>query len=489
MCIKERGYFQISWRIVDVNICIKHRIELVSGCQNCLKKIEIKDLTSLTLCPYCGHDLCKSVIVNVEDESLFQQEWLQNTWKQLLLPNGWHLSATELAARLLYLLEGKPLVFNRENAKRGTKGLVNLATLLQHIRSTLSTQRVLHISTVINILQKEHNTIAELFEMSLPTAYENSIRAQYVEKRVNYACQAPWCLDYGQKGSLTKSGTSFKKKANGESLLYYMYCGKCGCEYAVTREGEIQERSYFIKAYYLLKAYPADEITLVGLSKLTKLTQDQIRRFKAYVRSRGSQFESLGYYVRNGSFPFNVVLLDRFVTAIQSNVRIKQIKLWIDWINYDQFLTYRFHQEVIVEMLNQGREGYHKGKKIHLEQVKDFLKLMIKREDKISINSVAKGLRVVPETLRLLGANKWIGEARKEQRDLDLLTRKQSWLERAKYFFFINANTRISSEELYKYLGISRTVLYRIAPDVSKLIGGLLKQHNLNLMILKDRVR
>src|SRR5690606_29083881 len=56
-CLQEKLYYQIFWKIKDLNVCIKHNVLLADKCGTCNKLIKWENLTDINLCPGCGYSL------------------------------------------------------------------------------------------------------------------------------------------------------------------------------------------------------------------------------------------------------------------------------------------------------------------------------------------------------------------------------------------------------------------------------------------------
>lgn len=82
-----------------------------------------------------------------------------------------------------------------------------LPTLLQHARDSLSQQRTLHLSFLLNILNKHYHSINEFLEITVPDCFVESVIQGGVVRRTDHlSCLAPWCNGYQRPGTLVKTG-------------------------------------------------------------------------------------------------------------------------------------------------------------------------------------------------------------------------------------------------------------------------------------------
>lgn len=260
--------------------------------------------------------------------------------RTLLWPGGFYIQSHDVAMRLLYLLSGRQPHFNRQLAEVALPS--TLPKLLQHARESLSQKRTLHLSFLLNTLHEHHVSMPEFLQTTVPDSFLKSVRQGVVRRAEQLACLAPWCNGYRQPGSLVKTGTTLKRRKSGETLLYYLACNECGCEYAIYEDGELKERTYFIEGYQALKETNAP---LGGLKRLTRsigFTEDKTRRCLAYFCTRNQ-------FVDPSAIPFEVdtSLLERVLNDTRKGTKLKVIQQWKCWESYQQFLVYRFHPEVM----------------------------------------------------------------------------------------------------------------------------------------------
>lgn len=254
-CLRNKNYHRLLWRVNGIQTCITHRILLENKCPLCKKGIKYQDVNTLNKCPYCDVDL--SISLNSPSKGgcdWNQQIWLYQSWNQLLNSKVDKISPQTLALRLLYLMNKRQVIFDKERVSIELQGASKLPGLLQLARDSLKQKRTLHISFILNVLRENHFEINDLLGLELPHEFIDSVLTPSRLKKDVVACKAPWCVNFGVEGALLQTGTSFKRKKNGSVFSYYLACIKCGCEYAFNSENKIEERTYFIKGYNLMKS-------------------------------------------------------------------------------------------------------------------------------------------------------------------------------------------------------------------------------------------
>ncbi|MFY9074075.1 TniQ family protein [Malaciobacter mytili] len=105
-CLKEKAYFKSSWRIMFVNICLKHKIYLLNKCPNCSSIITYTKTNSnleIYNCTNCNVDLRKSISkkVNINSDEYFYQNFLSK-----IAQNGYYIyqNNCQYSMGLFYLL-------------------------------------------------------------------------------------------------------------------------------------------------------------------------------------------------------------------------------------------------------------------------------------------------------------------------------------------------------------------------------------------------
>jgi predicted RNA-binding Zn-ribbon protein involved in translation (DUF1610 family) len=480
ICLNEHPYNRLLWRINGIDICLKHKVQLVKKCQVCNRVIKYKDFSIMDECPYCHEKFSSlSPIEPVAQSDYLLQQDLQELWIQLLKPGALKLTPSEVALRILYLANQQNEILDRNRLKNNISNKNLLSTMLQQARGTLSDKRAIHIALVLKFLQFFRIDVNSFYGIKLPEIFVECIKLPLEEMKRQHACIAPWCRNFGKAGGLVKTGTSVKKKISGEKLHYYLACPECGCEYAVNEAGQLEERTYFIKGYSFLRELQSNEDNLKAIAKKSGLSEDKVRRCYAYFRTRalfsfGSN-HSKGWV--NKQIKIEEQLLNKVIEAAKAYKPLKDVAKWPMWESYDHFLTYRFHPEVVRAILLQMRRRSKRGLKINLESVQNLIGEFLKADIEISLKNVAQSLNVSPETLRSVGANPVIASARKDQRDRSLTTRTQNLLAQADAFFLQNQDKHITASQLYDFLGISRPVLWRTNPKLTNQLKNRIRQY------------
>lgn len=480
-CLDEKPYHRLIWKIKGIEACFKHRCALLDCCLHCKKKIKYRDLVKLDSCPYCEKELYgpkKNLGASFGHQS--DVEWILDAWNRLLEPNDVNFPPQEVALRILFILNDFVHSFDKEKVKMKMKEPGKLPTLLQHARGSLSQKRALHISFVLEVLKENNISMKMFLDMKVPKSFVESILIPVKTKKERAFCLAPWCSDYMVEGTLVKTGTSIKNKNNGQIMSYYLVCQSCGCEYAFDQENNLIERTYFIKGYNLLKDYDRIE-GFNSISRRTGLTVDQIRRCLAYFRSRDELSATRHTPLKANEltdFSLSPDLLQRFVEAIKNGMPLKKIESWDCWSRYDHFLTYRFHQRVMEQLIRQKRSSFKRVS--NTDRMRDVIKIvdsMFERDDDITVEKVAKRAGVCVQTLRNWGCCPYINKMKKGQFEYRILNKKETF-QLMIDDYFNNLEGKALSSLLYEYLGIKRTLLWRFAPELTSFINDRVKMHN-----------
>src|SRR5690606_37621607 len=131
--------------------------------------------------------------------------WYTDIWNYQLKSQSQPLDPSEIAIRILYLMNNKSNNADLNNIEKNMRNPGVFPTLLQHARNSLSFERTLHISFILNTLKENNVGIAEFLELVVPSTFVNSIRTKSLLKIDKVSCQAPWCSSYKKAGSLKKT--------------------------------------------------------------------------------------------------------------------------------------------------------------------------------------------------------------------------------------------------------------------------------------------
>ncbi len=475
-CLEEKLYFKLIWKIQDVNVCVVHGIPLLRRCYSCGSLLKLHESALIRSCQ-CRFKLsCLENGKAISTTELEHQAWLYQAWNTLL-KSGYFLNSFDVAIRILYILNFRQTVFDREKVDMvSINSSLSLATLLQHARGSLSQKRTLHFSFILNTLYDTQITMDEFLSMDIPQNFIDSIRQEVVPKYDQLFCIAPWCSSYMNSGTLVKTGTSLRRLTSGELRYYYLACKKCGCEYALNKKGEITERTYFIKAYNRLKDIVFAEKSVKRLASELGFSEDKVKRCLAYFQSRNIFSEA------DKRTNLDFTLLNDFVNALEKGKTIKEIQTWNRWGSYNHFLLHRFHSNVIQALIQFKRpRSCYNDSAVNRERVHQVLLQMLKEDLDITISSVSDMVGVCPETLRNWGCNEDIASAKSNQKEKRIQQMKNSLYNSIDSYLESHKQETVFSDDLYEYLGKKRTVLWRIAPEITSYVTSRLKQHHSKL--------
>ncbi|MED1662769.1 TniQ family protein [Brevibacillus laterosporus] len=472
-CLKEMLYYRLLWKMASVTACIQHDVFLVNRCPSCKKQINFQDVQLLSVCPHCGFLLVRSQARSIDDSEREQQHWINEALLVLFEPGNHHVKPHETAMRLLYLQSGRQPYFDRQLTEAAVLSV--LPTLLQHARDSLSQKRILHLSFLLNTLHEHQHSMNEFLEITVPDSFVESVRQGVVRRADQLSCLAPWCNGYQRPGTLVKTGTTLKRRKSGEVLLYYLACTECGCEYAIDEDGELHERTYFIEGYRALRTVNTPLIGIKLLSRSLGFTEDKTRRCLAYFCTRMESFEWNGAWIE-----LDTSLLEQVLNNVRKGTILKVIQQWNCWESYQQFLIYRFHPEVMRALvdLKRPRPSKQSDGVVKCEKVRETLEGLLERNEDITIVAVCDILGVCPETIRHWGYNDLIAEAKQLQRGQRIQSRKDEIYEKMETYLLSNPTVVVTSRAVYNMLGIQRTVLWRIAPELTAYIHEQIVQHN-----------
>lgn len=479
LCISEKKYYKINWKINQINACVLHKVKLFNACPVCMKLIKYKDIEVIGLCPYCDFNLDKvDKLVYLNSHELKREKWYNDNWVTLTQCVNISLPPNELAISIIYILSGYSEIFVREDLTKKLESAAILPTLLQHARGTLSMERTLHLGFVFDILKDNNSSIDDLLNLKVPEQFRRSLLVKTMIKSNSVACFAPWCDSFGISGSLIRTGTSTKIKKNGTKFSYYLTCMECGCEYAFDEDNKLIERTYFIDTYEKLSYMCNETDTINDLATKLGVSKEKIKRVFAYFRTRNFPFKK---DIVKQPIKIQNNILKNLVSAINKYENINVIKKWDCFNDYNEFLTYRYHQDVIGALFNQHRTLKAKANsnsKEYAKIIKDVLEQMYSDNEDITIKSICKKVGVCPETIRNWGFNKLIAEKKKSQREKRILDKKDEI-----YLMvdnFSQNNNSYSSKDLYQYIGVRRPILWRIAPEITAYISIRLKERKSN---------
>ncbi|MDC3414769.1 TniQ family protein [Terrihalobacillus insolitus] len=464
LCLIENNCYRIIWKIKNVNVCLNHSTILLTNCWNCEQVIYYRELSTIGNCPHCGVNLKEGNNIEVNYNEL--NESSIRSWEFLLSNKVENIQSQQLAKKLLFLLNHQKSELDRVLVSENLNEHTSLPTLLQHVRGTKKQQNHLHLEIVLNILSDLHMDFKQLIEVEVPADFEDSLNKKL--KIEGVSCLAPWCSSYKSGGSLIKTGTSRKVRIDGTILKYYLICKECGCEYAYDHNDQLIERSYFISAYQKLINFDTTVFSLKSLALELELSLDRTRRILGYFISR-LPLRNLGF---TKGYVIEPVKLGYFIEELKENKNIKDIRKWDQWKDYNEFLIYRYHIEVINQIYSrENRKITPKNNNSNFLLVKKTVDHLFDENQDITIRNVCTALKISIETVRNWGGNAYIAKMKKKQRKIRLSQMEEEIKRKLDTYFEMTPPEEVSSGHLYRYLGIGRTVLWRINKDLTRLIS------------------
>lgn len=476
-CLNEKNYHKLLWCINNIDICIEHKIKLKDKCLRCNNILYLEKMTTTNICPYCGFDL-RSIIENekLSSENLEFSRWITETWETLLFNKHRKLKNDETAMKVLYILNNYEMIFDRNIIKINSKLYSCIETLLQHARNSLSINRKIHFSILFRILHENNVSMEEFIDLKVPCGFVKSVMAGITIKKDKVSCLAPWCVNYNIVGTLTKTGTTFKSNSRGKTLLYYLICPECGCEYAFDTSQNLIERSYFIESYKKLKKIWHKELCLTEIADALNISLDKTKRCLAYFNVRDMFVGRASY---NDRFLINQEYIKIFKESIERNTNMKKIEKWGIWKSYREFLLYRYNTSIMRALMEQSRKrGLRTDRSANAIILKQVLEDMLSKDVNITISSVCNQLNVSPETIRQWNCNLLISKMKELQKSNRYKQRKEMLYTKIQEYLGNNQNRAIRSKDIYKHIQVIRTVLWREYPEVTKFITEEVKKVN-----------
>ncbi|WP_233095904.1 hypothetical protein [Alicyclobacillus sp. SO9] len=317
----------------------------------------------------------------------------------------------------------------------------------------------------------------EFLQVGVPGSFAVSVRKGVVRRLEQLSCLAPWCDGHQSPGTLVKTGTTLKRRKSGKTLFYYLACTECGCEYAINEDGQLEERTYFIEGYQALTGTNTSLNGMKGLARSIGFTEEKTRRCLAYFCTRVELDQWSESLVVDSS------LLERVFAAVCHGTTWKTIQQWDCWDSYQQFLVYRFHPQVMRALIGLKRPRPWKRSDgiVKREKVREVLDEFMKNDRDITIAAVCNTVGVCAETIRNWGDNDLIAEAKKFQWEQRTQRRKDEIYQKIENYLSQNLTTILTSGSLYNIIETSRTVLWRIAPEITAYIHERMVEHNRNI--------
>lgn len=467
-CLEEYLYYKLIWQVKEITWCPKHNISLFSKCWNCNKNLNLLPSDSqIGICPYCGEELKNAPAFQTE----INNSRLQIDWEYLLNPNKGlkpiqNCSIQQsLALKLLYMAQNNNLE------------TTSLKPILQIARESKVNQTFVHLSSIFKIIRKVGISMEDFLCLDVPTVFIKSIFKTHVSMNKQYACLAPWCESYQRPGSLIKTSTSTKHKKDGSHSNYYMFCSKCGIEYCIDDKKNLVERGYFISfAWGKIKEAMNQPVIIKEISKSLKVPVDKIRRSIIFLLANK--------LIKNDNLPLSVPknhspeLINSFIELINSGLNAKIIPKRLN-LSYNEFLYYWYLPEIKIAYIRHKKPQFKRADKTERNNLfNEALDYFALNNIAITIKSVCEHIGICPETLRNWGLLSKLKEAKELQKNKQIKINTSLFEENARIIIagLLNNKSVITSEEVYKLLGVKRNILVRTYPDVQKYISSLMKK-------------
>ena len=137
LCLKEKTYNRLVWRIKNIKICNQHKVKILDKCLLCNNLIKYEELRELGVCPHCGISLkFKTESENFDEEFLKEQKYLYETWNTLFYGEYDKVNSKDTLYKILYILNNRNNTFNKEELESSFKEKNNLALVLQYAKKT-----------------------------------------------------------------------------------------------------------------------------------------------------------------------------------------------------------------------------------------------------------------------------------------------------------------------------------------------------------------
>lgn len=480
-CLREKPYHLFLWLLKDIKICHKHYCRLETACIHCGQIIYLRELENFQFCPHCNCSLMDEVNSYYYNNCLLKkQKWLIDNFIFLNSNQGSLISYRDLVLKILFILNQYESILNKDNVYQALyNNSEKLDDLLKRARNTC--KQNVNLSFLMDILYQNECSFEQLFKLKVPNEFKESVLMRRTPLINTLTCLAPWCSK--KKGSLIKTGTHCKRNRKGK-LKYYVICPECGCKYGVDSNNKLVEVTKYISMYCYLSSIKNKEISLQKASRESGFSCSILKKGIAYFDSR----EVLGF--ENYEIEYHDVCLRSVLNAIKEGETIKSIGYWKTWINHYEFLYYRYHKEVLDIEISKIKGDVEKKPSLQKDklekQILPILDTMIKKDEDITIKNVCSKALISPTTLRLWGGNPILASMKKKQ----IRSRQNRYIEgvqvRIEEYFTENNHSLIRATELYNYIGVKRTALWRVLPDITAWINQQITEHN-KLIKQKDK--
>jgi hypothetical protein len=469
-CIEVNSSYKIIWQVKEVNYCPIHNIKLHLYCNHCNKKIPIcPSKSKITICPNCNSSLITTPAqpyrVSSTDLRIID-DWtylLDSSTANIKLIN--ELSSEQsLALRLLFITHNYKNKIDQSEQR-------TLSSIMQIARNSKVAQTFIHLRTVFHFIRKFNISMQEFLSFEVPINFTNSILNQKIKLIENYSCLAPWCNHFQIPGSLERTSTSLKAQKSGQNIKYYMFCNDCGTEYGLTKyNNKLVERGYFIDlAWEKVKNNLKKGEKFTVLAKKINTTNDKLRRAIIFLAAN-NLIELNQVPIEIPSTHDSKKLLD-MKNLINQGLPAKHIQK-ILCLKYNDFLFYWLSREIRKEYLKNiiKRPCIFDFGTERKQKFENAINKLLSKNNPITVKAICKELNVCPETLRNWGFLSSVKKYKSLQINKLQEEFKNSIILKTDEVLttLLLKGTQIFSDDLYKSLGIRRTVLVRKYPELTK---------------------
>lgn len=466
-CIENTNSISLHWKLKGVDVCTEHNKQLMNKCGHCHCSVLYQDIRVVNRCPYCSGYLSKVKDSReiIDQSNVKQQAWLIENWKQLIEYTGRSFTPSEIAIKMVYILNGQQEKYNKELIRKSRYSGC-LEYLIQCARGTLSKKCAVHVTSLFSVLYAANSHVRGFFELNVPEGFIYSLHEKSIgEIAAGTACIAPWCERYGARGELVSTGI-FQTKKSGKSLSYCMVCPFCGCEYALDEDNHLVERSYFIKAYDILSNRNISKLTWPERIKVMGLKRGRIQRVLAYFQIH-DVLELDGIIKPD----INEKLLEKFVQELDKGIDLVEIRFWKEWVNYDQFLVHRYHPLVVQALF----KSYTKPKTqdsdpIFRANINNTCMELLECDTAINLPAVAKAWGTSATTIRNKGCSDLVELYRTKQFEMKRGKVSMKIEQKVTRYLEEHEGKKVSMKELYAVTHTNYASLRRYAPQLIKQI-------------------
>jgi hypothetical protein len=471
LCLNEAQYFRLIWQVKAIHHCHIHGIPLVDRC-SCGKPIPyLPPNITAACCPNCGVELktlkYEDITPHIEHQPLKDWNFLLDPSQNTLTYSSLYDPKQYLAIKLLFIMSGQTNEFKREKvSSQITQSTI--ATLLQTARSTASTMRFVHVDVLLTLLRQMEVRLQEFAELEVPTEFCNSILNHKKALKDQFHCLAPWCKSYGIAGSLKRTSTSVKERISGEKYGYYLYCDQCATQYAVDFNTRLlRERGYFIDlGWHKVKPLYEKGLSIRKIAAELGATFDQVLRCIIYLQTNDLLSYPQQDYKDEG-------LLNGFYSMIKSHHPIKQIKKELK-LSHSEFMKYWLYHKLQLAYLTTPKPRQKQSSDLSWQnKCENYINSLITDTTLITIKRISQELGTCPETLRLHGLLPVIKQAKNRQNQIQWDKRSHELKSRIDSIIstLTQMEGKLSSEAIYRELGVRRTVLVRSHPELTHYIN------------------